>query len=198
MRKRSLARALDREERRAAIAIAERERDLIAAHRRDLLCAVRTREDWFAERTIAAPEQRAMLVQFRLRARQLRRRITALRGGAPLPFSFPVHFADAAASGGFDLIAGNPPWVRLHNIPPVTRDALRARYRSFREAAWMPGAEETGAGRGFSAQVDLAALFMLGVADRACTARPERSRCTLPRRSSPRSARGRWCALRAG
>jgi hypothetical protein len=40
------------------------------------------------------------------------------------------------------------------------RDHLRNRYRSFREAAWMPGAAETGAGRGFSAQVDLAALFV--------------------------------------
>ncbi|HEV8411574.1 MAG TPA: N-6 DNA methylase, partial [Gemmatimonadaceae bacterium] len=159
MRKRLLARALDREERRAAIAVAERERDAIAARRRDLICAVRAR-DLFAERTIAAPEQRAMLAQFRLGSRQLRRRIAALRSGAPLPFSFPVHFADAAANEGFDLIAGNPPWVRLHNIPPAARDMLRARYRSFREAAWMPGAEETGAGRGFSAQVDLAALFV--------------------------------------
>jgi Eco57I restriction-modification methylase len=159
VRKRLLARALDREERRAAIAVAERERDVIAARRSDLLCALRTR-DLFAERTIAPVEQRAMLVQLRLRSRQLRRRIAALRSGAPLPFSFPVHFADAAANEGFDLIAGNPPWVRLHNIPPAARDALRARYRSFREAAWMPGAEETGAGRGFSAQVDLAALFV--------------------------------------
>ena len=159
MRKRLLARALDREERRAAIVVAERERDLIAARRRDLICAVRAK-DLFAERTIAPPEQRVMLVQFRLRSRQLRRRIAALRSGAPLPFSFPVHFADAAANNGFDLIAGNPPWVRLHNIPPATRDVLRTRYRSFREAAWMPGAEETGAGRGFSAQVDLAALFV--------------------------------------
>jgi hypothetical protein len=158
-RKRMLARALDREERRAAIIVAEHERDLIAARRRDLICAMRTR-DLFAERAIATPDQRALLAHLRLRSRQLRRRITALRSGAPLPFSFPVHFADAAANDGFDLIAGNPPWVRLHNIPPATRDALRARYRSFREAAWMPGAEETGAGRGFSAQVDLAALFV--------------------------------------
>lgn len=159
VRKRLLARALDREERRAAILVAEHERDAIAARRRDLICAVRSR-DLFAERTIPAPVQRGMLSDLRLRSRQCRRRIAALRAGAPLPFSFPVHFADAAASGGFDLIVGNPPWVRLHNIPPAVRDSLRARYRSFREAAWMPGAEETGAGRGFSAQVDLAALFV--------------------------------------
>ena len=158
-RKRLLARALDREERRAAIRVAERERDTTAARRRDLICAMRS-HDLFAERTVAAPAQRALLGELRHHARQLRRRIVALKSGAPLPFSFPVHFSDAAANDGFNLVIGNPPWVRLHNIPPVMRDTLRARYRAFREAAWMPGAEETGAGRGFSAQVDLAALFV--------------------------------------
>ena len=158
-KKRFLARALDREERRAAIAMAVRECDLVASRRRDLICAVRSR-DLFAERTTAAPAQREMLNALRLHSRHLRRRIAALRSGAPLPFSFPAHFADTAANGGFDLVVGNPPWVRLHNVPPAMRDQLRDRYRSFREAAWMPGAEETGAGRGFSAQVDLAALFV--------------------------------------
>jgi hypothetical protein len=157
--KRFLARQLDREERRAAIGVAERERDAIAASRRDLICAMRSR-DLFASRTVPAPAQRGAMRELRAHARQLRRRIVALKSGAPLPFSFPVHFADAAAADGFELVVGNPPWVRLHNIPPATRDSLRARYRSFRDAAWMPGAEETGAGRGFSAQVDLAALFV--------------------------------------
>jgi hypothetical protein len=158
-RKRLLARTLDREERRAAILVAGHERDAITARRRDLICAMRA-HDLFAERIVPVPAQRATLDELRQRARQLRRRIVALKSGAPLPFSFPVHFSDAAANGGFNLVAGNPPWVRLHNIPPAMRDALRARYRAFREAAWMPGAEETGAGRGFSAQVDLAALFV--------------------------------------
>jgi hypothetical protein len=158
-RKRLLARTLDREERRAAVRVAERERDAVAGRRRDLICAMRS-HDLFAERTVPDLAQRALLYELRQRARQLRRRILALKSGAPLPFSFPVHFSDAAANDGFNLIAGNPPWVRLHNIPPGVRDALRARYRAFREAAWMPGAEETGAGRGFSAQVDLAALFV--------------------------------------
>jgi hypothetical protein len=158
-KKRFLARALDREERRAAVTITEHERETIAARRRDLICAVRSR-DLFAERPAAAPLQREALAALRLHARHLRRRIAALRSGAPLPFSFPAHFADTAARSGFDLIVGNPPWVRLHNVPPAMRVQLRDRYRSFREAAWMPGAEETGAGRGFSAQVDLAALFV--------------------------------------
>ena len=158
-KKRFLARTLDREERRAAIAVASRECEKVAARRRDLICAVRSR-DLFAERTSADPMQRETLAALRLRSRQLRRRIAALRSGAPLPFSFPAHFADTAAKRGFDLVVGNPPWVRLHNVPIAMRNELRDRYRSFREAAWMPGAEETGAGRGFAAQIDLAALFV--------------------------------------
>jgi hypothetical protein len=158
-RKRSLARVLDREERRAALHVAGRECAQVAARRKDLLCALRSR-DLFAERPPPPGPQRAELAALRDASRTLRRRIAALRSGAPLPFLFPAHFADAGAAGGFDLVIGNPPWVRLHNIPPASRDALRARYRAFRDAAWMPGAEATGAGRAFAAQADLAALFV--------------------------------------
>jgi hypothetical protein len=64
------------------------------------------------------------------------------------------------ARGGFALVVGNPPWVRLHNIPAATRASLRERFCVFRDAAWTPGAERAGAGPGFAAQVDLAALFV--------------------------------------
>ncbi|HVT40520.1 MAG TPA: N-6 DNA methylase [Gemmatimonadaceae bacterium] len=158
-RKRSLARALDREERRAAVAVARRECDSLAARRRDLLCALRTR-DLFAGHITPAAADRRELDALRRASRDVRRRIAALLSGASLPFSFPVHFADAAAGGGFDLVIGNPPWVRLHHIPHSMKAGLRARYRSFREAAWMPGAADTGAGRGFAAQADLSSLFV--------------------------------------
>jgi hypothetical protein len=158
-RKRSLARALDREERRAAIAVARRECESLAGRRRDLLCALRAR-DLFALRTTPGAADRRELDALRGASRDARRRIAALLSGAPLPFSFPVHFADAGTAGGFDLVVGNPPWVRLHHIPDGMKTWLRARYRSFREAAWMPGAAETGAGRGFAAQADLASLFV--------------------------------------
>ncbi|HEU4563200.1 MAG TPA: hypothetical protein VFS05_01080, partial [Gemmatimonadaceae bacterium] len=70
-----------------------------------------------------------------------------------------THFPDAARRGGFDVIVGNPPWVRLHRIPASARAALRARFACFRGAAWARGAEAARAGAGFAAQVDLAALF---------------------------------------
>jgi methylase of polypeptide subunit release factors len=159
VRKRSLARALDREERGAALAVVARELERVSALRRDLLSAARAR-DLFAERRPPAPGRQQEIDRLRGRAREARRQAAALRQGAPLPFSFPAHFADVGARGGFDLVLGNPPWVRIHQIPPATRDALRERYRAFREAAWVSGAAETGAGRAFAGQVDLASLFV--------------------------------------
>ena len=158
-RKQTLARALDREERRLAIAVAERAGATASAKRRDLLCALRS-PDLFANRPPISSQQRRDLELLRAAAGAARKRIVALRAGAPLAFSFPVHFADAGGAGGFDLTVGNPPWVRLHNIPATQRESLRARYRSFRDAAWIAGATETGASRGFAAQIDLAALFV--------------------------------------
>jgi hypothetical protein len=82
-----------------------------------------------------------------------------VHGGA-LPFSFATHFPDAAARGGFDAIIANPPWVRLHRIPPSSRARLRASYAVFSRAPWEHGADAARAGRGFAAQIDLAALFV--------------------------------------
>jgi hypothetical protein len=158
-RKRSLARELDRDERRRAIAQFEREAATIAARRQDVLCAARSRDLFDSRATVPAALTREVDA-LRLQARQLRRRLAALRAGGALPFSFPVHFGDAAARGGFDLTLGNPPWVRLHNIPPDTRESLRQRYRAFRDASWTAGAAEAGAGKGFASQADLAALFI--------------------------------------
>src|SRR4029077_7602931 len=62
--------------------------------------------------------------------------------------------------GGFDIILGNPPWVRLHRVPVREREMLRAQYRVFRAGAWESGAARARAGRGFAAQVALAALFV--------------------------------------
>jgi methylase of polypeptide subunit release factors len=158
-RKRALARTLDREERRTALALADHEVARVAARRRDLLCALRS-HDLFSARVLPDAGQRRELESLRAAARTARRNARALRSGASLPFRFPVHFADVGARGGFDVVVGNPPWVRLHQIPADAREALRSRYRAYREAAWTAGAEETGAGRGFAAQIDLASLFV--------------------------------------
>lgn len=62
-------------------------------------------------------------------------------------FSYDVHAAHVMASGGFDLVLGNPPWVRNARIDPDTRLRLGDRYDFFR-----------GSGRGLR-QPDLALAF---------------------------------------
>ncbi len=51
--------------------------------------------------------------------------------------------------GGFDIVAGNPPWLRAEEVPPEMRRRLEGRYRWWR-----------GAGRGFGHRPDLAVAFL--------------------------------------
>ncbi|HET7456443.1 MAG TPA: DNA methyltransferase [Gemmatimonadaceae bacterium] len=158
-RKRTLAAALDREERRCALAAVDAARDAANSERRELLVALRT-PDLFGERHLPDAALRDRLADLRRTTRALTLRHRQLAAGAALPFSFTASFADVAAVGGFDAIVGNPPWVRLHHIAPAARATLKRDYVVFRAAAWTRGAEGAHAGRGFSAQVDLSALFV--------------------------------------
>ena len=158
-RKAPLRRALDREERRRAIAAIDRRIAALRNERRERVAALRSR-DLFGGRGGAATVSRDESLALRRRAAALQRERQRLADGGALPFSFPSHFAHVHAREGFPLIVGNPPWVRLHNIPPGERAALRRRFAVFRDAAWSAGAERARAGRGFAAQIDLAALFV--------------------------------------
>ena len=150
--------ALAREERRRALATIDRDLVSISARRRERLIALRAL-DLFGQRRPSgrteSDEQRAL----RERAAALRRERRRLGDGGALPFAFPSHFAHVHARGGFHLVIGNPPWVRLHNIAPALRHSLRARYRVFRETGWEPSSTNLAA-HGFAAQVDLSALFI--------------------------------------
>lgn len=158
-RKRTLANALAAEERRLALAVAQADLEAATARRRDLLLATRDR-DLFARRVTPPADVRAELSTLRAAQRAARHRVASLRGGGALPFAFRVQFADVGAGGGFHLVLGNPPWVRLHRIGPALRADFAGRFRSWREAAWHDGARDARAGRGFASQVDLAALFV--------------------------------------
>ena len=157
-RKAPLRRALIREERTRALAAIDRQLVSIADQRRERLLARRS-ADLFGERTRPGADERATMRTERLRAAALRRERKRIANDGALPFSFPSHFGAAHSHGGFDLVIGNPPWVRLHNIPSEARSALRARFAVYRDAAWEAGARGGNASRGFAAQVDLAALF---------------------------------------
>jgi hypothetical protein len=156
-RKAPLRRALAREEMRRAVAAIDRELVAIAAARHERLLARRS-PDLFGERHHEGASARADRLALRLRGLALRRERRRIADGGALPFSFPSHFAHVHARGGFQLVVGNPPWVRLHNIPAEARAALRARYLVYRDAEWQPGGGVRP--HGFAAQVDLAALFL--------------------------------------
>jgi hypothetical protein len=157
-RKESLGRRLERAERSHALRSLRLELDSIAERRRDLLVARRGR-DLFGGRYRPSADEHAASDALRRRAASLRALERRLKGGGALPFSFAVHFADIAARGGFTLVVGNPPWVRLHRIPADQRAQVRRDYEVARAAAWEPGAAPA-ACRAFAAQVDMAALFV--------------------------------------
>ena len=116
----------------------------------ELLSAGRNR-DLFGRKRGLDLAQRLRLARLRRSLRELRtaRRKLRLEGAAPF-FSFESHFADVMARGGFDLVTGNPPWVRSERLAPRVRETLAARY-----SCWRPAAT-----RGFAHLPDLAVAFV--------------------------------------
>jgi hypothetical protein len=158
-RKRTLARALNREERREACAWLEARVARLAVERRGLLRAARGR-DLFGGRRGTLPAERDELTALRTRAREARAHLRTVRAGGAVPFFFAAHFPDVAARGGFDVVVGNPPWVRLHRVAPDLRDRFRREFAVYRNAAWLSGARTAGISRAFAEQIDLASLFV--------------------------------------
>jgi hypothetical protein len=118
-------------------------------------------KDLFGRPLRLEPRAARELEELRRRRSGLLKQKRLLEREGRLPsFSYEVHFAEAVAAGGFDIVIGNPPWVRLQRIPETARPTLRARYRCFREAAWRLGAALSGGSKGCAGQIDLAALFL--------------------------------------
>jgi len=158
-RKRIVAQMLDRVERDCALRTLEMEIMRLTHARREILGALRT-PDLFGDRRAPAPAVTLQLGDLRLSIRAAQSaRSKLLRGGA-LPFAYSTQFADVSSAGGFDIVIGNPPWVRLHNVDHSAKALFTREFRVFRESAWQAGAETAAAGRGFAAQVDLSALFV--------------------------------------
>lgn len=158
-RKRSLARALDAKERAMAMANTTRRIARLRDARRGTLELVRSR-DLFGNRPHPGPEIRTRLADLRISLDEACAELRRLSSGVALPFSFASGFADVDACGGFDIVVGNPPWVRTHHLDKVSRAGLRRSFRVYRNAAWISGSEAASAGRGFASQVDASALFL--------------------------------------
>jgi hypothetical protein len=115
----------------------------------DSLRAARSPDLFGARRGLdrAGSEQLADLRSELRRVRGLRRHLDRER---EVPwFDFRVQFADVFAAGGFDLVVGNPPWLRAEELPPDLRRRLSGRYRWWRSS-----------GRGYSNRPDLAVAFL--------------------------------------
>lgn len=80
----------------------------------------------------------------------LRRARAALDEGELPFFSFDVHLPDVMAAGGFEVVVGNPPWVRAERIGEEERRRLQRRF-----VLWHGGS-----GRGFRHLPDLAVAFL--------------------------------------
>ena len=90
------------------------------------------------------------LTELRTRLRQLRQaRRKLIRDGEVPWFHYQSHFADVFAHGGFEVVIGNPPWLRSEAIPTDLRARLSGRYRWWRTQ-----------GRGYGNAPDLAVAFV--------------------------------------
>jgi len=158
-RKKTLGRSLDSIERACAIASHESRIARLTHERRELLLMWRTR-DLFGERSTPVGELSDRMRRLRREAAAARESVKKLRNGSATPFSFSSGFADAAATGGFRIIIGNPPWIRTGNLDSRQRVEMREKFVVYRNSAWEVGAALASASRGFASQVDAAALFV--------------------------------------
>jgi Eco57I restriction-modification methylase len=149
--KRAAWRTLRAAEQRAACeALAEAGTDLDGriAH---LLADARSPDLFGRRRGLDAP-LRAALDRARNDRRRVRDATRRLAREGALPwFDATSCFGEVFAErGGFDLVVGNPPWVRAEEVPQRTRDALAERYRWWR-------ADGT---RGYAHRPDLSVAFL--------------------------------------
>lgn len=106
--------------------------------------------DLFGRRSGLSREQET-LYQRLLRHRAALLRAAAAVGDGAVPFfSFEVHAPEIMAQGGFDVVVGNPPWVRAERLPAAERRALAERF------TWWKSAPV----RGFGHLPDLAVAFL--------------------------------------
>lgn len=147
--RRDLARRLREAEVSLATHLLEQARASTDAALRDLAAAARGR-DLFGHRTGFRPLQRRRYRALRAQRLALRAAQRALARGTVPFFSFEVHAPEIALGRGFDIVLGNPPWVRAERLPPPLRRALSRRY-----GWWQPAAS-----RGFHHLPDLAVAFL--------------------------------------
>ncbi len=107
--------------------------------------------DLFGKRVRLTSNQRARLSKLKGTLKHLSEARTEVRNGALPFFSFEIHTPDVIASGGFNVIVGNPPWVRAERLSMSRRSTLKRRFE------WWRG---VGAGVGYAHLPDLSVAFL--------------------------------------
>ncbi len=148
--KRAAARTLRTAELAAALDAARNEVAAAEHAVRELLAAARA-PTLFGDRAPVPSvlAQRLHLARRRLRAARAAER-ELRRDGMLGTFDFRTHFADVLGAGGFDVVVGNPPWVRGELLPRAERRRLAERFAWFRPAP----------GGGWRNAPDLAVVFL--------------------------------------
>jgi N-6 DNA Methylase len=80
----------------------------------------------------ALPPDNARCMELQQRIRTHLKLLDSLEHDELAFFSYDVHFAPVLARGGFDVVTGNPPWVRNGRIDVPAKRMLVERYRLFR------------------------------------------------------------------
>jgi hypothetical protein len=115
----------------------------------DFLAAARS-PTLFGGRVPPTAAMRRTLAELREVLRNIRRARRKLRDEpATAAFAIETAFAPVLARGGFDMVVGNPPWVRGDRIPKAMRSALTGRFRWWR-----------GSGTGWRHAPDLSVAFI--------------------------------------
>jgi len=104
-----------------SIEIDERELQQVATPQRDLFGRVR-------------PTNLARCRELHARIGESRQLLDRAEDGQLDFFSYDIHFAHVMARGGFDVVIGNPPWVRNSRIDVRAKRMYADRYRLFRAA----------------------------------------------------------------
>jgi hypothetical protein len=108
------------------------------------------RLDLFGQPRGLDSELRSRVAELRGRVRLLQAARRRLARDGELPwFHYHSHFADVFAKGGFDLVVGNPPWLRSEDVSATVRARLSQRYRWWRTS-----------GAGFGNKPDVAVAFL--------------------------------------
>lgn len=122
----ALARLIRENDRRLASDLVAR---AIDADEEELQRLMAPQQDLFG-RAVVADLERCRELQARIKDR--RRTLERIEDGTLDFFSFDVHFAPVMARGGFNVVAGNPPWVRNARIDARVKQMLTDRYALFR------------------------------------------------------------------